>query len=77
MVLSEGFSFSASSGVLVGGGRAKSSVMVLLSTVPLKAEGGRLVGSTEGAWMLVYEVVASRPACLRMTAPVSAIGFGN
>ena len=38
--------------------------MLLLSRVPLNAEGGRFVGSREGAWIALYEAVASRPACL-------------
>jgi len=38
--------------------------MVDLSRMPLNAAGGRFFGRRDGAWMLLYEAVASRPACL-------------
>ena len=62
-----GFSSSLSSGVVDGGGLTHSSVMVLLSTVPFSFEGSRFVERTDGAWIELYDVDASRPACFQMT----------
>ena len=42
-------------------------MIVALSTVPFNLEGSRLVVSTEGLCIELYEVEASRPACFQMT----------
>ena len=62
-----GFSWSWSSVVFLGGGLDHSSVIVRLSTEPLKFDFSRLDGKTEGAWMELYDVDASLPACCQIT----------
>lgn len=55
------------SGVDFGGGFAHSGSTVLVSRRPMYFEGSRFSVKTEGACMLLYVSVASRPACRRIT----------
>lgn len=62
-----GFESGAKDLDTVGGGFAHSSVMEEASSVPWIFEGWREVLIKEGAWISLYEAVASRPAYLCIT----------
>jgi hypothetical protein len=51
-----------------GGGLSHSSSRFVRSSVPRILEGAREVVMREGAWIVLYAVVASRPAYVWITA---------
>jgi len=70
MVSRLGFSCSLSSVVFWGGGFAHSSVIVRVSTEPFSFDLSRLFVRTDGAWIELYEVDASLPACFQITVNI-------
>ena len=56
--------------VFSGGGFAHSSVVVRVSTEPFSFDLSRLFGRTDGAWMELYDVDASLPACFQITIEI-------